>query len=430
MRPPHHLYEWTGMIERAMRETVRGMCSVPVRHWKTETTNAGIVWCLIQDPTIPIVHMSHSVARATELGKSIRDLARSAGVGPERGNDTILQWKNEHGGGVTCMSADQSRIGGNVGLLVFDDPLDEHGSSSLEKRNEVDKAISLYTSRCFYAGRLGSVLGVMSRWNLDDVVARRLQRKAVNWEYISRPAIEVEPQPDGTILRRAFAPEVRTLEQLDAIRAELREEDPSERIWWSQWMSDPRPTGSDLFGPPHYYDSGKLPDRGYRLAYGADFSYTAGKGSDYCALIHGRVEGGTVYLIESQLHKLDARLIESTANKLVSAYGQAQIYSYQSGPELGLTRYLQTNGLPICTMPARYNKLVRATRTIAAWNAGKILLPRPAVAPWVDGFARRVQAFTGADDGADDEVDALVSLYDGYTGCAVGSLGSLGRRRC
>lgn len=428
MASPHHLSAWCELIERAGRETVRALCAVPVRHWKTETTNVGIVRCLIEDPTIPVVHMSHSVSRAQELGKAIRELARHAGVGPSKGQDTILQWKNEHGGGVTMMSADQSRIGGNCGILFFDDPIDEWGAKSLQKRNEVDAAISLYTSRCHHRGRTGSVLGLMSRWHQDDPIGRRLLRKAASWEYVAHPAVETIVTPEGMGERRAFAPAVRSLEQLDQIRAELKEQDPNESIWWSQWMNDPRPSEAELFREPTYYEPDQLPQSGYRVAYGVDFSYTANDASDYSAFVHARVVGGRVFVVDSQLHRLDATLIEGTARRLLDTYGRAPIYSYQSGPEIGLSRQLNERGIPIAFLAARYNKLVRAGRTVQAWNRGQILLPRGA--PWVEAFVQRTRAFSGRDgDGVDDEVDALVSLYDGSTGCAVGSLGVFGTRR-
>jgi predicted phage terminase large subunit-like protein len=235
----------------------------------------------------------------------------------------------------------------------------------------------------------------------------------------------VDVQPDGVPLRRAFAPDVRTLEQLDQIREELKETDPAERIWWAQWMCDPRPNEGALFGPPTYYDT--IPTEAYRLAYGCDFSYTVGRSSDYSAFVHARVVGGRVYVIDVKLMKLDATLIETTARKMLSEYGYGVIFSYQSGPEIGVTTHLREQQIPIERMHARYNKATRALRTIKAWNAGQILVPRSA--PWVQSFCSHVQSFTGHDDVVDDDIDALVSLYDGYTGTSVGSLGSVGKRR-
>jgi hypothetical protein len=82
--------EWVELLERAARgEAVRGLCAVPIRGGKTEGTNMGIVYALRCDPTRRIIHLTHSHQRATDIGKRVRALARAAGVGPERGWDTI-----------------------------------------------------------------------------------------------------------------------------------------------------------------------------------------------------------------------------------------------------------------------------------------------------------------------------------------------------
>ena len=92
-------------------------------------------------------------------------------------------------------------------------------------------------------------------------------------------------------------------------------------------------------------------------------------------------------------------------------YGHGAIYSYVAGPEIGAVRYFAQNGIEIQGMPARFNKRVRAQRTIDLWNAGKILIPERA--PWVASFLERTYSFRGIEGDADDEIDALVSAADG-----------------
>ena len=59
---------------------------------------------------------------------------------------------------------------------------------------------------------------------------------------------------------------------------------------------------------------------------------------------------------------------------------------------------------------AKGDKFVRAQPVAAAWNAGKVLVPRNA--PWVDAFLSELASFTGLGDAHDDQVDALASAYD------------------
>ena len=429
---PEHLTAWCSLVDRAEKEPIRALCSVPVRHHKTFTTVHGIVWLLLRDPTRRIVFLTHSFDAAEKWGKQIRQLAEALdhrlganeSIGPTKGWNKIVEWRNGSGGGVVVMSADQSRIGYDCHVLVVDDPIDENGANNPEKREEVDQNITFYTARCIRAGVLGPVLIVASRFHPDDPIGRRLSRTAVDWEYVHHEAIRT----DSSGVEHAFAPAVMDLSALHSIREELRESDPSERVWWSQFQNNPKPDGTDLFGPHTSYTT--LPDWTFRLAYGADLAFTQGAGSDYFAMCAVKIYGRKAYVLEVQRTKLDAVMIESTCRGMIARHGQphvmAPIYSYMSGPEIGTAKLMRERGLPFVIMRARYNKLVRAQRTIKRWNDADVAVPSSA--PWLSGFLHRVGMFRGHEKDHDDEVDALVSVCDGAIGGAVaGGVKTLGK---
>jgi predicted phage terminase large subunit-like protein len=381
----------------------------------------GIVFLLLRHPDWRIIFMTHSHEAATKWGKRIRQIAEATEVGPSKGWNTIGEWRNEQGGGVVVMSADQSKIGYDCDALIVDDPLDEHGADDPKVREAVDEAISLYTARCMSGGKRGPVLIVASRFHPDDPIGRRMLRTAVDWDYVHNAAVVIDEKGE----ERAFAPDVWPLEELHRVRAELAEKDPSERIWWAQFQNDPKPSGSDLFKTATYY--GTIPDWNFRIAYGADLAYTQGSKSDYFAMVALKVCGRQGFVLDVQRHKMDAHMIESTCRNVVSIYGRGPIYSYVSGPEIGMVKLMRERGLDFVPLRARYNKLVRAERTIRRWNTGELAVP--AEAPWLDGFLHRLSAFRGNDkDDGDDEVDALVSVCDGCMGgVASGSLKSVGK---
>ena len=197
--PPTHLEKWCALIERSLTEPIRALCSIPVRHYKTETTVHGIAWLLMRDPTLRIVFLTHSFEAAAKWSKRIRQLCEAtdkrAGVpkgtyGPTRGWDTIAEWRNESGGGVVVMSADQSKIGYDCHLLIVDDAIDEHGAEDPEVREAVDAAIVFYSARCMRRGKAGAVFIVASRFHPDDPTGRRLARTAIRWIYVHHAAIE------------------------------------------------------------------------------------------------------------------------------------------------------------------------------------------------------------------------------------------------
>jgi predicted phage terminase large subunit-like protein len=420
---PNHLAEWCAIITEAHScDGTRALCDVPIRHYKTETTLHGIVWLLVQDPTREIIFLTHTLEAAQARGKRLRQLAESAGVGPAKGTNTITHWQNDSGGGVVVMSAAQSKIGYNCHALIVDDPIDEDAADDPNIREVVDKSIAHYTARCMRRGRPGPVLILMSRWHPDDPIGRRLSRGG--WQYVHHPAIVDEGLPT----ERAFAPSVWPLEELHKMRRELALADPGERIWHAQLMGDPRPEGSDLFRGATRYEA--FPLGGYRIAYGVDFAYTDAPGSDFFAACAARVYGRKVYLVDFRRHKLDAVQLEDTCRTFLNEHGRAVLWSYQAGPEVGLSRLLLQRGIPVGIIPARYNKLVRAQKTIRRWNEGDILVP--ATAPWAPGFLHRVALFRGHERDRDDEVDAMVSMVDamlggGGTGPQVGLGGRGGR---
>lgn len=409
--PPNHLLPWVKLFERAAdKEPVRALCSLPIRHYKSETTNHGIVWLLSKDPSLRVILLTHSHERAVDVGKRIRQIARMTSFGPTRGTDLIEDWRNEQGGGVVVMSAEQSKLGKDCHVLVFDDPIDEHGSQDPKVRESVDSTITHYTARCMRRGKPGPVFGVMSRWHPDDPIGRRLSRQGAKWEYFWNPAIIDEGQPT----ERAFAPEVWSLEELKKVRAELAEVDPTERLWWAQFQNIPKSDSTDLFREPARYE--ELPRwPGFRDFIGIDLAYGSGTTADWFAMVACRAWGNKVYIREVLRDRLDPLAALNHVKSAYERYGGCPVYSYMSGPEKGVAAYLVQHGIRLSYMPARYNKRVRAQRTIDRWNAGDILVP--AQASWTNGFLRRLSLFRGAEgDSDDDEIDALVSACDGALG--------------
>jgi hypothetical protein len=438
-RSPYHLAEWCECIEGVLDGGVRALCAVTIRHFKSESTYHGIAWLLTKDPTLRILVMVADHEVANDRGKRIRQLCTAAGVGPERGTNVIVSWRNEAGGGVQIMSAKQSKLGQDVDVLIFDDPLSEQDAYDPAVRNEVDLAIAHYTARAGRTGRRGSVLGIMSRWHPDDPIGRRLQRTAVVWRFIHASAIVLNDNGDGTTTERAFAPDVMDLDELHRRRAELKEADPTERIWYAQFQNDPQPDVLGLFRQPRRYQV--LPDAaGFRTVLGADLSYSSRRHADYFALIavkfwpEKRVEDGRIvtkevgYVVNCWRERWDPAQAKSTFFAAHSLYPGAPIYSYMSGPEIGIVHYLANDGIEVQVIPARFSKRQRAQRTIDRSNAGLLLFPEEA--PWVGGLVARLMLFSGDEAaGDDDEIDALVSGVDGAMGSVGATPISLGRSR-
>jgi phage terminase large subunit-like protein len=411
LRRPVALREWARLIEGCLAGGVRGGVAVPIRHHKTTTTLYGIAWLLWRNPRLRIIGMCADHERATELAKSCRQICegvshtKGANFAPKRGDNIILDWKNESGGGVVWMSAEQSKLGRDVDVLICDDPITEKTADDPLVRNAVDHAIALYTARAGRPGHPGSVLIVMSRWHPDDPIGRRILRQAAQWTIIQHPAIEGL----GTANETAFDSEIMPIEVIRSKREEMREEDPTERVFWAQFQNNPLAATIGLFGEPARY--GALPTYGgYRTAYGVDAAFSRQKNADWFALAALRWYGSDCYVLG--VTRFRASYEDALAN--IAAYkeqwGPGPIYSYMSGPEIGSIPLYATQGVAVQALPARFDKRTRSQTTIRIWNVGRVLWPE---APWVAPVMQRFQLFRGLDGDSDDEVDAFVSAFDG-----------------
>lgn len=383
----------------------RILCSVPIRHWKTETVKHAIAWWLRRWPKLRILFITYGAIYAQTRGREIRDLCAVAGVSIKKGHSTIHEWRTEEGGGVYVMSADQSALGQDVDIIVVDDPIESFvDADNPAHRQIVDATIAFYTNRLSPGG---SCCLLASRFHQDDPIGRRLRRTAVQWAYIHHRAIWTDDCGEEL----AFAPHIRSLDLLRKIRAEECERDPSERIWWSQWQGEPRSDSGDLFREPAFYE--RIPDDEiWREGIGLDMAFSKARTADFFADVHGRVIGGShLYVQGCQRYRADygEAMAQLRARKLIVPNGA--LYSYMSGPEIGAAHYFGTQGLQITIMHARFDKRTRAQRTIDRWNAGAIALPYRQ--PWTKDVIARAKSFRGIEGDEDDEIDALVSLCDG-----------------
>jgi phage terminase large subunit-like protein len=358
-------------------------------------------------PALNVTIMQYSYEKAQSSGRFLREYAKAIGVKIKEGHNTIGEWKTERGGGCVVMSVDQSRAGFPTDILLVDDPLDEHSSATQRDRDLADRQIALYTMR---AGmHLDSVLIVASPWTTDDPGPRRERRGG--WRVLRRPAIVDEGGPD----ERAFAPDVRTLDQLKEIRREYEQLDPTLRLWWAQFMCQPLPPALGFFEGEHEM-LGDIPV-GAPYGFGFDCAFTQGKKSDYTGVVGGALVGPELWVDFARRGKVGLTYSIQLLQECFERRPDAQFFSYASGPEVGIYHALvERLGLPLQVMPARFNKSTRAQKAAHAWREGRVRVKFRQV--WTPTLLAELHAFDGSETGVDDQTDGLVSLYDGMIQCA------------
>lgn len=202
-------------------------------------------------------------------------------------------------------------------------------------------------------------------------------------------------EPNGAVLW----PAAWTAAKLEAKRVEI-----GPLAFASEYMNDPVRRGATVFADAHYYDH--PPTTNYREAVGIDFAYTAKAHADYSVAIRGRIHDGTLYLTDVYRAQVEIPTFAAQLRAWNAHHNLARI----GGTEKGIVQLIKREyGVRLDTIPASTDKFAFAQPSAAAWNAGKVLIPRHA--PWVPALLDEVLAFTGVNDPHDDIVDALGALH-------------------
>jgi phage terminase large subunit-like protein len=407
--PPLHLQPFPDLLDRCLTEAMRIMCSVTIRHWKSETVRRFICKAMRQKPTLHIIVMTHTASFARNYGNALRDLCRMMGVRISTGRDTIQDWATDEGGSVFVMTHQQGALGRPCDILIVDDPFANFEEAlSLDTRDSVDRIIASYTSRL---NRGGSVVIVMSRLHPDDPIGRR-ERLA---EWAANQVQLAASRDEGRATERALCPLIMTLEELRRKRESLKETDPLEIEWLCQFMNRPPEGGYGLFeGTPQIVLN--VPDWSTaRIVIGIDAAFSVDNPRDNFAAVVLAESGPFVYVVEVIRHARGTTEMVRSLSNLRAKYPDARMASYVSGPEVGVYQLLMQHPhfFNIERMPAKWDKSYRARSTAAAWTAGEIRLVE---GPWIKPFVRELTQFTGAPGGRDDQADAFVSGYDALVG--------------
>lgn len=425
---PHHLAPLIAELERAEREPVRCLVSVPPRHAKTETFLHAIAWWLRRNPRVMCGYTSYATNIALSKSNLAREYSRRAGVDLDRSQSAKAEWKTSAGGGLLATGAGGPLTGFGVDRLIIDDPhKNRREAESATLRTHVHEWATSTAFTRLEPG--GSVFVVHTRWHPDDLIGRLAKNDAVPWKVINLQAID----DNGT----ALWPGRWSVDALQRRRAEVGEYD-----WASLYQGEPRPRGGAVFGDAHLYRNADLGDdesigvRGLprlptrlRKTIGVDFAYTARTSSDTSvAVVLGRDMDArlpTFYVLEVLREQVPPESFARSLAALSARHAGAPIHAYISGTEIGNVRLMKSVAdVTIHAKPAVADKFVRAQPTAATHNAGRILIPANG-GPKIDKFASVLAGFTGLNDKEDDDVDALVSAHDaGLRGTSDGRSGS------
>ncbi len=395
-RSPRHLGRIADVFQRIARgEQVQVVVSVPPRFGKSELLLHGAAWLLAQDPTLQIIYASYGQRVAEKKSRRARELARKAGVPLAQDSKARADWRTtEDDGGMFATSIDGAVTGEGAHVLICDDLT--KGRAEAESATMRERARGwLLSDALTRLEPSGSVIVNMTRWHPEDPAGVAI---GLGFEVINLTAITPEVE--------SLWPERWPLKRLLEIRETLGGENGYE--WQSLYMGNPRGRGSRVFGDVTFRD--ELPVKFDAIAIGLDFAYSTRTSADFSvAVVLGRAEGLYHVLDVVRVHE-EPRDFRERVRNLIALYPGAYAAAYSAHTELGGIEFIRDGGIHVEGHVAKLDKFSRAIPVAAAWNTGKIRLPRSA--PWLDAFVSELCGFTGVKDRHDDQVDALAAAFD------------------
>ncbi len=405
---PQHLLEVANLFARAEYEPIRALISVPPRHGKTETIIHGIPWFLHRHPEALLAYITYSGDLAAEKSLRALDIAARSGLALDPRRRRANRWGTAYEGGLMAVGIGGALTGKGANILIVDDPIKNREEA--ESKTVRDKNFNWFTSTAMTRIEPGgSVIVVHTRWHEDDLIGRLLRERDGAWEYINLPALD-----NGG---RALWPG-----RWPASALNVRKEEVGPYDWASLFMGQPRPRGGRLFeAPAEWYEFPEVDRSSILIA--CDPAATAKNWADHSAIIvaaaHLDIKTRLPRIDILEVHRMQVE-IPTLVEKLVQVQRRwnapvaiEAVGGFKAVPQM--LRHMNRD-MRIIEVQATADKFTRALPAAAAWNAGRIRLPKNVKGVnWVKGFLTELSTFTGIEDAQDDQVDALAHLVNTFS---------------
>ena len=391
---PTHLAPFARRVEMAVDGIPQRVCfSAPPRHAKSETVFHTPAFALRRRPDWTLSYSTYGDRLSRKGSRKSRAVVSAAGI---RTMGNINEWRTEEGGGLLSGGVGGPLTGFGVNIALVDDPT----------KNRLEAESSTYRARLsdwmhdVLMTRIepgGSIFVFATRWHPDDLIGELVGE---GFENINLPAIDEAGLP--------LWPERWSLEALRSREAEV-----GEFTWSSLYQGQPRSRGERVFGDAHIWTT--LPPT-YRAGAGIDSAYSQKSTADFSAYVKLLRLGDAYYVTKATRVREPMPQFKARLHAEHMAEPTMRWRWYVATSELGAAALFNegANAVPVFGAVARADKFIRAQRYAAAWNAGKILLPKSA--PWLNDFLAEHAGFTGVNDKRDDLIDAAVAAFDVLAG--------------
>lgn len=395
--------------------------TMPPRHSKSESVKAWLEWSLGQHPHDEAILASYAVDLARRHSRSIRNEIAGYGSGAfgrffpnvilAADSAAASDWALAQGGRFKAAGVGVGITGMGARFAVIDDPFKDRKQAESETVRETvwEWFTSAFLTRLTPDAR---VIVMHTRWHEDDLVGRIQQRLeagesdelgGLRWRILNLPAFAEEDDPLGRPEGAALWPERYDRKRLEGIR------DTNPYDFAALYQQRPTNRGGTVFHAPLTYSEAQQG----RVYITVDTASSKRETADFSVLTAWAVAGegaqATADVLECVRRRMSLTEFGAVAAELQGRYG-VPLHIEDAGLAKPIIQYLQSLGLSIIPVKVSGDKFTRAQPYAAAWNGGRVRVPRDA--PWVSAFKAEHLAFTGTPtDKHDDQVDTGSLLF-------------------
>ena len=417
-----HIEAIAHQLERCRRGEIRRLIiTVPPRHLKSLCVSIAYpAFLLGHDPTRRIIAASY----ASDLSVDHHRLFRSV-VGSREyrrlfprvraKKDTESEFITSEGGFryATSVGGTLTGIGGTD--IIIDDPLKPEDAMSKVAREAVISWFKTTLSTRHDDKQTGTIILVMQRLHVDDLVGHILENEGEHWVHLDLPAIAEEPQAvaigNGNVHKRKIGdvlhPEREPFEVLQQQQATM-----GSAAFSAQYQQRPIPAEGNLIKAEWLCSYEVLPEKQSldRIVQAWDCAAKSGELNDFSVCITFLVHKNAAYVIDVLRQKLIYPELKKQVLAQKAKFAADTVLIEDTGHGTALIQELRGSGLlhAIGIHPDK-DKVTRMSAQSAKIEAKQLLLPSKA--PWLEDFKAELLAFPAGRH--DDQVDAL-SMFLGW----------------
>lgn len=381
------------------------------------------LWALLQDATLRIAIISADSELARRWGRTIRrDLVAHPELGLTLRADSQAagRWETTAGGELFCAGYGTGTTGRPVDLLIIDDPFPDRAAA--ESKTIRERVWEFWENDASTRARRAILMH--TRWHVDDLAGRLLQREPGEWAVLSVPAVaEDDDDPLGRTPGEEIQSANRKLHPPGYYHEQQKRVSPY--VWSSLYQQHPTAAQGGIFkrGDWRYWnhtvdtaeaggrrwlhlerDSFDLADCHRFIT--IDLATSVKTSADFTVAAAWAITlSGDVVLLDrvrQRVPEVDhADLIAPLRQRWLGPYGVVHIESRMFGTTLVYA--LGRAGVPVAELEADADKLTRALAAAGLVRQHRVWLP--ADAPWLDEWIDEHADFPNV--AHDDQVDVM-----------------------